>query len=469
MNTTVLRWSTFLGIVLLSASSLADVLVTKSGTRYEGEIQDLGDNYLVVKPDGGRMTFPKSIVARVEKGPAQPASRGTSPTPGPTSKPASVPVGLGKPATMTVVVIGSGTKPEEALQNAFSHSIEQVNGMMVDAETLVRNEQLITDRVLTYSRGLVKDYKVVREWKDKDLHYVCIRADVKLQELQEKLKEAQVTTFAVRGDLLALQAWHDIKNEKDAAEMLKTLLTDYGATKMMKVEVVGKPEVVEKTDTGVKLRIKVQISSDPNAWKQFQSRLFELLKQVASDRGQCSLNTRSGGWVDSLKSHGLVCKAGDCWRFLDWSKNRPSELIKRAPPSGVLLLILASKTHTGRDGDTLYARLDWDGFLVPKEVQDVLEDLVKKRYLLQVELKDALGKTVVRVQWDFPDSVRDIYYGKGYHLLAPGIFYWWSDDMELNLIERFAPEDILVDVEANRLADVVGGVGSIQENPPKKK
>jgi hypothetical protein len=44
----------------------ADILVTKSGSRWEGTITDKGDHYEVVIPNGSKMTFPKSAVQEVQ-------------------------------------------------------------------------------------------------------------------------------------------------------------------------------------------------------------------------------------------------------------------------------------------------------------------------------------------------------------------------------------------------------------------
>ena len=52
------------------------------------------------------------------------------------------------------------------MQNAFSEAIEQTVGVLVDAETVVKNDQLIRDEILTYSRGYVEKYEIVRRWEE---------------------------------------------------------------------------------------------------------------------------------------------------------------------------------------------------------------------------------------------------------------------------------------------------------------
>lgn len=48
-------------------SAPADVLVTKDGSRFQGKVIEQGDSYLLVKPDGRKMTFPKEKVEEVIK------------------------------------------------------------------------------------------------------------------------------------------------------------------------------------------------------------------------------------------------------------------------------------------------------------------------------------------------------------------------------------------------------------------
>ena len=55
---------------------IADVLVTKSGSRYKGTVVDKGDSYLLIKPSGGKMTLPKSMVREVIKEAGSGASTG---------------------------------------------------------------------------------------------------------------------------------------------------------------------------------------------------------------------------------------------------------------------------------------------------------------------------------------------------------------------------------------------------------
>ena len=61
-----------------------------------------------------------------------------------------------------VVAEGVGATPDEALKDAFRHAVRQAVGAVVDAETLVKNDEVIDDQILTYSNGFVKKYDEAR-------------------------------------------------------------------------------------------------------------------------------------------------------------------------------------------------------------------------------------------------------------------------------------------------------------------
>lgn len=78
-----IAFSFCLGVAtLMLSAALGDTLITKSGSKYKGTVIKDGDNYILIKPSGGRMTFPGSMVREVIKD-ALPTSKT------PATKPAS--------------------------------------------------------------------------------------------------------------------------------------------------------------------------------------------------------------------------------------------------------------------------------------------------------------------------------------------------------------------------------------------
>ena len=84
-----------------------------------------------------------------------------SSTEGPEATDSQAPSADAQPQVMDVVATGVGADPEQAKQNAFSAAIEQVVGVLVDAETIVKNDEVVRDEVLTFSRGYVNEFKEI--------------------------------------------------------------------------------------------------------------------------------------------------------------------------------------------------------------------------------------------------------------------------------------------------------------------
>ena len=68
--------------------------------------------------------------------------------------------------TVKIVAEGAGTTADEALKDAFRNAVRQVVGAVLDAETLVKIDEIISDQVLTYSDGFVKTYEEISKTGD---------------------------------------------------------------------------------------------------------------------------------------------------------------------------------------------------------------------------------------------------------------------------------------------------------------
>lgn len=66
----------------------------------------------------------------------------------------------------------------EAREAAFRDAVEQASGVFIQAETEVRNFELVSDEVLTRSQGFIRDYEVLEEGPRGDLYVMDIRATV---------------------------------------------------------------------------------------------------------------------------------------------------------------------------------------------------------------------------------------------------------------------------------------------------
>jgi hypothetical protein len=340
-TTSICICAAWLTIAFLVELGLADVLTTKSGGQYEGTVTNDGDGYVLVRPDGGRMTFPKEMVASVEKGPVRPAAASRparAPGAGTNSGPSD---GEEQGRIIEVVATGAGSTADEALQSAYSTAIEQVVGVLVDAETLVKNDQIVSDKIRTFSRGFVRSYDEVKRWNKDGVHYVRIRAKVAVDKLGEVLKSSKVTTREVPGDLLARQIRFDVKNEDDAAKMIEKILADFDMTKLTKVEIVGKPET-KRDGANAVMKVKAQVSPDLTEWLKFAKDLRLLLDKTATKRG------------------GLTIKTGES---VAWAGNKA--LVNQLSGAGALVALLTSISGN---------KMQWNVFRVPEAMEDTIKN-----------------------------------------------------------------------------------------------
>ena len=83
-----------------------------------------------------------------------------------------------------VVATGYGTTVREATKAALRSAVEAVVGTMVDATTLVENDKLIEDEILTYSAGMIAGVKTIGEPKKSidGIYTIKVKAQSKCQE-----------------------------------------------------------------------------------------------------------------------------------------------------------------------------------------------------------------------------------------------------------------------------------------------
>ena len=67
---------------------------------------------------------------------------------------------------------------EEAVEAAQRDAVEQASGVMLQTESQMRNFDLVSDEVLSQSKGFIRSYEVLQEGQDGPFYNVTIRAQV---------------------------------------------------------------------------------------------------------------------------------------------------------------------------------------------------------------------------------------------------------------------------------------------------
>jgi hypothetical protein len=76
---------------------------------------------------------------------------------------------------------------DAALEDAQKRAVEQAIGILIDSQTQVENYQLISDKILSQTKGYIKRYNVVGETTDGSLLRIRINAEVSLSRLTDDL------------------------------------------------------------------------------------------------------------------------------------------------------------------------------------------------------------------------------------------------------------------------------------------
>ena len=175
----------------------------------------------------------------------------------------------------TVEAEGVGLSPSAALKDAFREAVRQVVGTVVDGQTLVENDELIEDKVLTYSDGFVKKYEKLGERSADGLIRVKIRADVEQRSLVMKLEAANISVKRMEGKSLFAETITQLDAEKNATALLKKALGDLPA--LLTAENEDAPEYDRQASEVV---LNISVGVDEKAYQAFAERLGNLLKKI---------------------------------------------------------------------------------------------------------------------------------------------------------------------------------------------
>lgn len=273
-----------------------------------------------------------------------------------------------------VVVEGVGATSGEAITDAFRSAVRQVVGIYVDSETLVSNDELIEDKVLTLSNGFVREWSRIpgSEITSNGLCRIKIKAAVERKLLVEKLQAVNVTLSSMDGQSMFAKAVTELDAQKDSEKLVKKALSELPT--LLTCEIVDKTFDKESSEIVTEVLIKV----DRLAYDAYIKRLEEVLKQVAIKKdstvmeGKREERTDSGIFYnyDHPALRGPVVQSNKQWCI--WVNN------------------FSNATNT---------QLKWNGYVLefdPREIIMSLEVPTKRDHLERVN-RISQAKTTISV------------------------------------------------------------------------
>jgi len=181
---------------------------------------------------------------------------------------------------VTVLACGTGKTEEAALKQAFSNAVTQVVGTIVDAETIVKNDKVIKEQILTYSNAIITKYDTVGKPVQADgLITVTINAQVEKKTITDMLIANKVASAPVEGKDLMARALTELKAEQDGTKMLTKLFAALPC--IVNAQPYGEPEIAEKTEAKVTLNVKIACSVDQKKYAAWVEAAKPILQKMA--------------------------------------------------------------------------------------------------------------------------------------------------------------------------------------------
>ena len=207
---------------------------------------------------------------------------------------------------------------DKAIADAVRRAVEQVIGTMVSSETVVENYQLISDKILTKSKGYVRKYEVLEEGEsDPGVFEVKIKAQVASGNLSQDLDGILAVLRAKNMPrVLIMVAEQNVGGQSSSwwhgggaisLDAVENVLIDQWSSKGI--------TFIDRQVLDGKLRADAPASSDPSnqAAKEFAklsgAEVVIIGKAIANDHGPV-LNTRMRSLRSTMSLRALDVDTG---------------------------------------------------------------------------------------------------------------------------------------------------------------
>lgn len=195
--------------------------------------------------------------------------------------------------TKRVVVSGVGSDRDAAIKQGLRSAVEQTIGVFLKSETVVENYQLLSDKILSHSRGYVESYDIVHEGVQADFYTVTLSAVVIVKQLESTLIELQLYSRPIEGKSLFAKAFTTISETRDAAKLYQDIRKKFPRN-CIKV-LFGKPEI----KSGLSDLVEIQIPYSFEWHTEYITEVREVLEETCdaiahSDKEQERLKREYG-------------------------------------------------------------------------------------------------------------------------------------------------------------------------------
>lgn len=194
--------------------------------------------------------------------------------------PPATPRGMG---VANVVVEGWGESEDDALRDAFRAAVRTVIGSIVSAMTVVDQDRLVLDRVVTYSDGFVDSYEILDTTYEAGHVHRRIRATVRKRDLGRYVRQ-ELSSSNIDGRGLWPEVITKIERRESAVSLFQAILQRF-PWNCVDLALEGRPAVLGTADGHAKLGPKLVLRVDAEKFRAEEERIDAALRGLAVASG----------------------------------------------------------------------------------------------------------------------------------------------------------------------------------------
>jgi hypothetical protein len=126
-----------------------------------------------------------------------------------------------------VEVTAEGADLEHARQSAYRMAVERAVGVIISSETVVRDQRISRDEIITYASGFVHDFRLVDQIQRGDRTWVKMQVWVSHSTLMNRLLNQSRDSGVIEGGRISEQIDSFRHSRESGDRLLTTVLNDY--------------------------------------------------------------------------------------------------------------------------------------------------------------------------------------------------------------------------------------------------
>ena len=177
---------------------------------------------------------------------------------------------------------GVGASRDEALRLAWKDAVRKALGMVVDAATVRKGEEL-QESITLLSRGYIERYEILREEERKGLFTIALRAWIRRDTLLGGLLSDRPGEYSLDGKSLYASAFSREKQIREAREILSEWITSFAYGNYLKASVSDPFFFHEKGEISLKVTLTFDTA---RYYRDFAGEMARILDYVALEKGR---------------------------------------------------------------------------------------------------------------------------------------------------------------------------------------